>query len=155
MNYVFLYIFTLKKGYFIEAYYFSCPPSMKTTFQGCLKVGFLWVQKWLILGMHMRVFPESLFLNSSKLELMGDVWQETGAALLSSYSTCIIWRDFAFKHGKAYVPSQRHVKPQLQFGLDPFPLFTLQFVTSRECRQLCQMRMSLACPRLANVYPDL
>lgn len=29
-----------------------------------------WVQRWLILGRHAGVFPESLFLNSSKLELM-------------------------------------------------------------------------------------
>lgn len=69
MNYIFLYIFPLKKGHFIEAYYFSCPPLLKTTLQGCLKVKSLWVQRWLILGMHTRVFPESLLFNSSKLEL--------------------------------------------------------------------------------------
>ena len=44
--------FYLKKGYFIGAYYFSCPPLLKTTLQGCLKVESLWVQRWLILGMH-------------------------------------------------------------------------------------------------------
>lgn len=95
------------------------------------------MQRRLILGMPTRVFPESLLLTAPSWNRY-DMSKRVRADLLPT-SSCIAGQDFVWKHRKAYVPSQRHVEPQIQFGLDPFPLLTPQFVTSREDRQLCQM----------------
>lgn len=150
MNYIFLYIFAVKKGYSMGVCYFSCPPWLKTTFQGCLQVEPLWEQRWLILGVHAGLSGGP---RTSQLQAETDGHTQALPFFLLVYLPHL-W-GFAFKHGQAYVPSQTHVKPQLQFGLDLVPLFTPQFVTSTECRQRCQMWMPLACPHLANIYPDL